>query len=156
MILYTQTWRERLVINYVLGQGNQWSISQARGEALSAWKYRTLPYGSTRITAGSNPAFLKSNKVTNKSEIVYHKNLSSFFYGSEQRDEEVSYPRWLSCFHKRLIKILGLAVCFAFCSIIGNICSNSLALEICSENYDQRQHRSRWKKNYRWLNYWQY
>jgi hypothetical protein len=78
-VLYVFTERdwEILVIDYVLGQGNQWSMSQARGEALSAWKYRTLPYGSTRITAGSNPAFLKPNTVTYKSDITsiyYHRN----------------------------------------------------------------------------------
>ena len=45
-------------------------MSQASGDALSAWKYRTFPYGSTRITAGSNPAFLK-NQIQNVNNKMY-------------------------------------------------------------------------------------
>lgn len=44
------------------------------------------------------------------------------------------YPRWLSCFHRRLKKILGFVVGLAFGSITGNIWSTSLHLELFRTN----------------------
>lgn len=65
-------------------------MSQARGEAESAWKYRTLPYGSTRITAGSKPAFLKFEVSIKSSKRISLLNSPSFLilkvYGVKSRD----------------------------------------------------------------------
>lgn len=77
--------RGKVGVSCVREWGNQWSTSQDRGEDGSALQYNTLPYASTLNLAGSNPAFLHSQVISQLSgahlrkEHTRLRNDSSFF-----------------------------------------------------------------------------